>query len=97
MSVLQCGRFRLDLSQPRVMAIINLTDDSFSGDGLRGDLARALARAERALEEGAEMLDIGAESTRPGSDPVPEAQELERVVRFVEAARDWGCRFPSTP
>ena len=89
MSVLQCGRFRLDLSQPRVMAIINLTDDSFSGDGLRGDLARALARAERALEEGAEMLDIGAESTRPGSDPVPEAQELERVVRFVEAARDW--------
>ncbi|HRG70530.1 MAG TPA: dihydropteroate synthase [Thauera aminoaromatica] len=89
MSVLQCGRFRLDLSQPRVMAIINLTDDSFSGDGLRDDLARALARAERALEEGAEMLDIGAESTRPGSDPVPEAQELERVVRFVEAARGW--------
>jgi len=89
MSVLQCGRFRLDLSQPRVMAIINLTDDSFSGDGLRGDLARALARAERAVEEGAEMLDIGAESTRPGSDPVSEAQELERVVRFVEAAHDW--------
>jgi dihydropteroate synthase len=89
MSVLQCGRFRLDLSEPRVMAIINLTDDSFSGDGLRGDLARALTHAERALEEGAEMLDIGAESTRPGSDPVPEAQELERVVRFIEVARGW--------
>ena len=64
MSVLQCGRFRLDLSQPRVMAIINLTDDSFSGDGLRGDLARALAGAERPLEEGAGRLDIGAGSTR---------------------------------
>jgi dihydropteroate synthase len=89
MSVLQCGRFRLDLSAPKVMAIINLTDDSFSGDGLRGDLAGALARAEQALESGAELLDIGAESTRPGSDPVPEAQELERVVRFVEAARGW--------
>lgn len=89
MSVLQCGRFRLDLSEPRVMAIINLTDDSFSGDGLRGDLARALTHAERALEEGAEMLDIGAESTRPGSDPVPEAQELERVVRFIEVALGW--------
>lgn len=89
MSVLQCGRFRLDLSEPRVMAIINLTDDSFSGDGLRGDLGGALARAEQALEAGAELLDIGAESSRPGAEPVPEAQELERVVRFVEAARGW--------
>ncbi len=89
MSFLLCGRFRLDPSQPRVMAIINLTDDSFSGDGCRGDLAAAIGRAERALEEGADMLDIGAESTRPGSDPVPEQQELERVVRFVERARDW--------
>ncbi|AVR88805.1 dihydropteroate synthase [Thauera aromatica] len=89
MSFLLCGRFRLDPSQPRVMAIINLTDDSFSGDGSRGDLAAAIGRAERALEEGADMLDIGAESTRPGSDPVPEQQELERVVRFVEHTRDW--------
>lgn len=89
MSVIQCGRFRLDLAQPRVMAIINLTDDSFSGDGLHGDVHAALGRAERALEQGADMLDIGAESSRPGSDPVPEAQELDRVVRFVEQARAW--------
>lgn len=89
MPVLQCGRFRLDLSEPRVMAIINLTDDSFSGDGLRGDLGGALARAEQALEAGAELLDIGAESSRPGAGPVPEAQELERVARFVEAAHAW--------
>ena len=89
MSVIQCGRFRLDLAQPRVMAIINLTDDSFSGDGLHGDVQAALGRADRALEQGADMLDIGAESSRPGSDPVPEAQELDRVVRFVEQARAW--------
>lgn len=71
------------------MAIINLTDDSFSGDGLQGDIRAALGRAEQALEQGADMLDIGAESSRPGSEPVAEAQELERVVRFVEQARDW--------
>lgn len=89
MPILQCGRFKLDLDRPKVMAIINLTDDSFSGDGLQGDVRAALARAERALEEGADMLDIGAESARPGADPVPEAVELERVVRFVELARPW--------
>ena len=89
MPILQCGRFKLDLDRPKVMAIINLTDDSFSGDGLQGDVRAALARAERALEEGADMLDIGAESSRPGADPVPEPVELERVVRFVELARPW--------
>lgn len=89
MPIVQCGRFKLDLDRPKVMAIINLTDDSFSGDGLQGDVRAALARAERALEEGADMLDIGAESSRPGADPVPEAVELERVVRFVELARPW--------
>ena len=87
MSTLLCGRFELDLSIPRVMAIINLTDDSFSGDGLKGDVAAALRQAEKALKEGADMLDLGAESTRPGSEPVPEAQEIERVVAAVEALR----------
>lgn len=71
------------------MAIVNLTDDSFSGDGLRGDLSAALRQAERALEEGADMLDVGAESSRPGAGTVPEAVELERVVAFVERCRDW--------
>lgn len=87
MSLLQCGRFQLDLAEPKIMAIINLTDDSFSGDGYRADLGAALARAEQALAQGADMLDIGAESSRPGADSVPAAQECERVVRFVEAAR----------
>jgi dihydropteroate synthase len=90
MSTLLCGRFELDLSVPRVMAVINLTDDSFSGDGLKGDVAAALRRASMALEEGADMLDLGAESTRPGSESVPEAQEIERVVTAVEALRSLG-------
>lgn len=89
MSIIQCGRFRLDLSRPRVMAIINLTDDSFSGDGLQGDVSAALRSAEQALGQGADMLDIGAESSRPGAEPVPEEQELERVLRFIEQARGW--------
>jgi len=89
MSIIQCGRFRLDLSRPQVMAIINLTDDSFTGDGLQGDVAEALRRAERALEQGADMLDIGAESSRPGAGPVPDEQERERVLRFIEQARSW--------
>lgn len=89
MSSLQCGRFALDLSQPRIMAIINLTDDSFSGDGLQGSLDAALRRAEAALADGAEILDIGAESTRPGSDPVPEQVEIERLVPVIEALAKW--------
>lgn len=89
MRAFQCGRFLLDLDSPKIMAIINLTDDSFSGDGLQGDVSAALRHAERALEQGADMLDIGAESSRPGADPVPEAIERARVVRFVECARAW--------
>jgi len=90
MTTLLCGRFELDLSRPRVMAVINLTDDSFSGDGLKGDLKAVLRRAEKAVEEGADMLDLGAESTRPGSEPVPEAQETERIVTAVETLRPLG-------
>jgi dihydropteroate synthase len=90
MSTLLCGRFELDLSAPRVMAVINLTDDSFSGDGLKGDVAATLRQAEKALEEGADILDLGAESTRPGSESVPEAQETERVVAALEVLRPLG-------
>jgi len=72
------------------MAVINLTDDSFSGDGLKGDVTAALRCAEKALEEGADMLDLGAESTRPGSEPIPEAQEIERVMAALEALRPLG-------
>lgn len=88
MTTLTCGRFVLDLTRPRIMAIINTTPDSFSGDGLANDLDRALARAEQALAEGAEILDIGGESSRPGSEPVSEQQELDRVMPVLERLAD---------
>ncbi|MCD6352454.1 MAG: dihydropteroate synthase [Armatimonadetes bacterium] len=67
------------------MGIINVTEDSFSGDGLAGDVEAAVAQGLRFVEAGAEVLDIGAESTRPGSLPVPVEQELARVVPVVKA------------
>ena len=91
MSWFACGRFKLDLSMPRIMAIINLSDDSFSGDGLKGDIAAVLCRSEKALEDGADVLDLGAESTRPGSESVPASQEIERVAAAVEALRTLGA------
>lgn len=86
---LQCGRFCLDLSVPRIMAIVNVTPDSFSGDGLGHDLDAALRRAEAAVEAGAEMLDVGGESSRPGSEPVSEQEELDRVLPLVERLASW--------
>jgi dihydropteroate synthase len=87
--VLRCGRFRLDLSLPRIMAIVNVTPDSFSGDGLAHDTGAALARAEAAVEAGADLLDIGGESSRPGSASVSEQEELDRVMPLLERLADW--------
>lgn len=67
-----------------VMGIVNLTDDSFSGDGLGGDLEAAVAQARRMVEAGADLLDVGAESTRPGAAEVPVEEELRRLVPAVE-------------
>ena len=88
-TVLQCGRFQLDLAQPKIMAIVNVTTDSFSGDG-NPALDAAIRAAERAVEEGADILDIGGESSRPGAKPVPEREELDRVVPLVEALSGLG-------
>lgn len=88
-TVLQCGRFQLDLAQPKIMAIVNVTTDSFSGDG-NPTLDAAIRAAERAVEEGADILDIGGESSRPGAKPVPEREELDRVVPLVEALSGLG-------
>jgi len=82
-SVWQCGRFALDLSVPLVMGVLNVTPDSFSDGGLHDDPAAAVAHGERLFAEGAAILDIGGESTRPGSDEVPEAAELARVRPMV--------------
>ena len=91
-TLLQCGRFQLDLSRPLVMGIVNLTDDSFSGDGLHGQAAGAIAQGLRMVEEGAAMLDLGAESSRPGAEPVPLQQELDRLMPVIEGLR--GCGAP---
>ncbi|WP_026068304.1 dihydropteroate synthase [Halomonas smyrnensis] len=82
---LQCGRHRLDLSFPRVMGILNVTPDSFSDGGRHNALDDALRRAEQMLAEGAAIIDVGGESTRPGAEAVPVQQELDRVVPVVEA------------
>ncbi|MBL8476696.1 MAG: dihydropteroate synthase [Methyloversatilis sp.] len=72
------------------MGIINATPDSFSGDGVAFDLGRALAQAEQFIADGADVLDIGGESTRPGSDPVSQDEELRRVVPVIEALAGLG-------
>lgn len=75
----QTARFRIDLTQPRVMGIVNVTPDSFSDGGRFLDVDAALRHCDRLVEEGAELLDIGGESTRPGARAPDEAEELARV------------------
>ncbi|MBK3841343.1 dihydropteroate synthase [Paraburkholderia aspalathi] len=89
---MQCGRFKLTFERPLVMGILNVTPDSFSDGGqyaMRGD---ALRQAERMLLDGADIIDIGGESTRPGAPPVPLDEELERVIPLVELLR--GANVP---
>lgn len=82
----QTSRFAIDLSRPRVMGIVNATPDSFSDGGRHAGAAAALRHCEQLLKDGADILDIGGESTRPGSPPVPLQQELDRVLPVVQGA-----------
>lgn len=82
----QTARFSIDLSRPLVMGIVNVTPDSFSDGGQHATTHAALAHCEQLLKEGADILDIGGESTRPGAPPVPLEQELARVLPVVRAA-----------
>lgn len=86
----QAGRFVLALDQPRIMGIVNCTPDSFSDGGQFADSRSAIAHCERLLREGAQILDIGAESTRPGAPPLPVAEELARLQPVVQAAVQLG-------
>jgi dihydropteroate synthase len=82
---LHCGKFRLSLERPLVMGIVNVTPDSFSDGGLHYDAARAIAHGRRLVAEGADMLDIGGESSRPGAQAVSADEELRRVLPVIEA------------
>ncbi|MFG6415099.1 dihydropteroate synthase [Roseateles sp. DC23W] len=82
----QTRRFRIDLSRPRVMGIVNVTPDSFSDGGSHDDDRRAIAHCERLLAEGADLLDIGGESTRPGSPRVDADTEWARIGGVLAAA-----------
>ncbi len=86
---LNFGRFQLDLSRPHIMAVLNVTPDSFSGDGLAGRLDTALRQAEAAVKAGADILDVGGESSRPGAEPVGVQEEIDRVLPLVERLVDW--------
>ena len=81
---LQCGRHLLDLDAPVVMGILNVTPDSFSDGGRFAGLPEALAQAERMAAEGAAIIDVGGESTRPGAAPVDAEEELRRVIPVIE-------------
>lgn len=85
----QTSRFNLDLASPCIMGIVNLTPDSFSDGGQHALLQDALRHAEQLLHEGAGILDVGAESSRPGAEPVPLAQELARIMPFLREAVRW--------
>jgi len=80
------ARFDIDLSTPKVMGIVNVTPDSFSDGGRHASTSAALAHAERLLSEGAHILDVGGESTRPGSPAVALDEELRRVLPVVREA-----------
>lgn len=84
---LHCGSFKFDLSRPLVMGIVNVTPDSFSDGGRYNGRDAALAHAQELIAQGADILDIGGESTRPGALPVSIQQELDRVLPVIEALR----------
>lgn len=84
---LRCGKYQFKLDRPLVMGIVNVTPDSFSDGGRFFSPAKAIDHAHELIAEGADILDIGGESTRPGAAPVGVQEELDRVLPLVEALR----------
>jgi dihydropteroate synthase len=89
-SVWRAGRFALDLARPQVMGIVNATPDSFADAGVAETADRAIARCAQLVAEGADILDIGGESTRPGAMPVSAETELARIAPIVAVALTMG-------
>ena len=85
---LACGSRAVDLSRPRVMGVINATPDSFYGDSRFSGTDAAVQTAVAMVDAGADIVDIGGESTRPGANPVSEAEEIDRTVPIIERIRD---------
>ena len=83
--ILDCGGRTLDLSRTAIMGILNVTPDSFSGGGIFLSRDAAVAHARTMVEEGADLIDVGGESTRPGAQAVSEQEELDRVIPVIEA------------
>ncbi|HSF95741.1 MAG TPA: dihydropteroate synthase, partial [Thermohalobaculum sp.] len=81
----------LSLDRPRLMGVVNVTPDSFSDGGMLGDAAAAIAHGVALAAAGADILDIGGESTRPGAEPVSLQQELDRVMPVIEGLKAAGC------
>lgn len=79
-------RFQIDLEQPKIMGIVNVTPDSFSDGGQHAGTAQAIAHCEQLVKDGAHILDIGGESSRPGAQPLPLHEELRRVLPVLRAA-----------
>jgi dihydropteroate synthase len=88
MALFSCGRFEFDLAQPLVMGIVNVTPDSFSDGGQYFSAERAIEHGLKLKAEGADLLDIGGESTRPGSAPVSAEAEIARVTPVIEGLRN---------
>lgn len=84
MALLNCAGKNLDLSHPRIMGILNITPDSFSDGGDFLPLDAALAQARRMVAEGADIIDVGGESTRPGARPVSAQEEMDRVIPLIQ-------------
>lgn len=82
--ILKCGHLELDLSVPHIMGILNVTPDSFSDGGKHNGKAQAVAHAKQMIADGATVIDVGGESTRPGASPVTIEDEIDRVVPVVE-------------
>ena len=83
--IIDCAGRPLDLSRPRIMGVLNVTPDSFSDGGNFNAPGKAIARAVEMVEEGAAIIDVGGESTRPGAPPVSIDEELQRVIPVIEA------------
>ena len=79
-------RFKIDLTQPKIMGIVNVTPDSFSDGGQHASTQQAIAHCEQLVRDGAHILDIGGESSRPGALPLPLDEELRRVLPVLQAA-----------